>query len=142
MPAATELTPEQKQSVVELKYMQGWPLLLDALQARIDTVSDRLATELDGPRALRILAMWQALREVAMVLKWTPENLAEDLEEEARAKQPEAPLDETASPAAQAQVFAVLKKYHAMQQSGSIPVGDEIPVGEINEGVEWDVERK
>jgi len=127
-----ELTPEQKQSIVELKYCQGWPHLLDALQARIDTVADRLAVETDGPKALRILALWQALREVAMILKWTPDALAEDLEEEARQKQPDAPLDETASPAAKAQIFALLKKYHVLRENGAVPSQEESQ----DEGVE------
>ena len=124
MPPNFALTPEQKQSVVELTYMPGWPLILDALQARIDWVADRLAAETDGPKALRILAKWQALREEAAVLKLTPDALAEDLAEEERQKTPDAPIDEAASPSAKAQVLAVIKKYHAMQAAGAIPLDE------------------
>jgi len=113
------LTPEQKQAVVELKYTPGWPLLLDALQARIDWTADRLDAEEDGPKALRILAKWQALREVAALLKWTPEALAEDLEEEARAKEPDGVTEETASPSAKAQILATLRRYHELREAAA-----------------------
>ncbi len=112
--AKTNLTKEQREAVVELAHMPGWPILLDALQARIDYIGDELGRAMVPDLILRLQSKWQALREVAHILRSTPVLLLNELKEEAK-DAPPGPEQEPA-PEVKAHVMQVLRTMQALRE--------------------------
>lgn len=80
-----KLTSEQQESIAELKHHEGFNLLLDAIQAEIDTVSDLLQHSKSYEMDAHHLHTWRSLRRVKQVLTEYPEFFHTQLEEDRKA---------------------------------------------------------
>lgn len=69
------LSYEEAKSIAELKYHGGFRLLLDALQAHIDDISNDLASATPDKES-GILGQWRASRDIYTILKLHPEQYA------------------------------------------------------------------
>ncbi len=70
----------QLKNVAELKHNPGFLLLLDAIQARIDTLSNELTLAKSEDES-KLLAQWRAMRDIFCILRGTPEEFAMQLME-------------------------------------------------------------
>lgn len=72
------ITYYEAKSIAELKYHSGYRLLLDALQAHIDDISNELATS-SPDKEISLLGQWRASRDIFAILRQYPESYAEQL---------------------------------------------------------------
>ncbi len=76
------LSLQEVESVAALKYETGFIILLDAIQAQIDTLADELSNVQSGTDEAHMLGRWRALRLVYGLLKGTPEEFAMRVDED------------------------------------------------------------
>jgi len=85
------LTTEEMELVASLAESRAFTLVLENLQAEIDTEADRMDSADTNEESLRRLAMWKAMRRILAILRGTPQlmsaTLAEMREREAAEQQ-------------------------------------------------------
>lgn len=90
----TDLDAQALKLLGGLKYDPGYLLLLDLLQAKLDTLTEELGDRtLSSDQAANLLRYWQAFRDFLNTLKTAPVNFFQQAEEETPAEEPH-PLSE------------------------------------------------
>lgn len=77
-----QLTPQDIKLLAGLQYEPGFIVLLDYLQAKLDTLTDELANpDLTPEEGASKLRYWQAFREILHSIRTTPKSFEEVLRE-------------------------------------------------------------
>lgn len=76
------LTTKDKQTIAALTSHPGYKLLLEAIQAEIDYLQDELQESDSETTDKRLVDKWRALRKTLIILKFKPQEIAEDLDQE------------------------------------------------------------
>lgn len=79
------ITLEQTEQIAALTYDPGYILLMDALQAQIDDLANRL-DEAHGSDEQHLLGRWRAMRQTRNILTAMPQEIALRIEEEKAAR--------------------------------------------------------
>lgn len=89
MQSRLPLEPAALKLIGSLKFDPGYLLLLDALQADLDNLTDELGNpSLPAEQAQSKLRHWQAFREILQYLRTTPGNYLAQAQEELKDEPP------------------------------------------------------